>query len=233
MRRFLPNERFLYYGDNLNAPYGTRSEEEIRSLTFDSVQVLLDRGVKALVIACNTATSAAAEALRSSLTLPIIGMEPALKPAALKYEGGTIIVMATPATLRQNKFKCLMQHYGAGVQMLPCPELVEFVERGEIDSPALSAYLAERFAPYRGRKVDAVVLGCTHFVFARGAIERAMPGAELFDGNEGTARHLEDVLRSMDLLNPAGPGSVEILTSGDPAIHLPVMNALYNLPMDD
>lgn len=232
MRRILPNERFLYYGDNLNAPYGTRSEEEIRSLTSDSVRVLLNRGIKALVIACNTATSAAAEALRSSLTLPIIGMEPALKPAALKYEGGTILVMATPATLRQKKFQNLMQHYGAGVQMLPCAELVKFVERGEIDSPALSAYLAERFAPYRDRRVDAIVLGCTHYVFARSAIERLMPGAELFDGNEGTARHLEEVLRSLDLLNPVGPGSVEFLTSGDPDIYLPIIDALYGLAMD-
>ncbi len=232
MRRILPNERFIYYGDNLNAPYGTRPEEEIRSLTFDSVRVLMDRGVKALVIACNTATSAAAETLRASLKLPIIGMEPALKPAALSHEGGTILVMATPATLRQKKFQDLMRHYGAGVQMLPCPELVEFVERGEIDSPALSAYLAARFAPYRGRRVDAIVLGCTHYVFLRSAIQAVMPGAELFDGNEGTARHLEDVLRSMDLINPVGPGTVEILTSGDPDIYLPIIDTLYGLPMD-
>ena len=112
MRRILPNERFIYYGDNLNAPYGTRPEAEIRSLTFDSVRVLMDRGVKALVIACNTATSAAVESLRASLELPIIGMEPALKPAALSHEGGTILVMATPATLRQKKFHDLMRHYG-------------------------------------------------------------------------------------------------------------------------
>lgn len=233
MRRILPNERFIYYGDNLNAPYGTRPEAEIRTLTFDSVQVLMDRGVKALVIACNTATSAAVESLRASLDLPIIGMEPALKPAALSHEGGTILVMATPATLRQKKFHDLMQHYGAGAQMLPCPELVEFAERGEINSPALSAYLRERFAPYRGQRVDAIVLGCTHYVFLRSAIRSAMPGADLFDGNEGTARRLEDVLRSLDLLNAIGPGSVEFLTSGDPDIYLPVFGMLYGLPMDD
>jgi glutamate racemase len=233
MRKMMPGERFIYYGDNLNAPYGTRPEHEIRLLTFASVQELLDRNVKALVIACNTATSAAAEALRERLTLPIIGMEPALKPAALSHENGKILVMATPATLRQRKFQELMRAYGDRAEMLPCPGLMEFAERGDIDSPALDKYLLDRFAPYEGEDVDAIVLGCTHYVFARRAIGKAMPRAQLYDGNEGTARRLMDILRAQGLEGPDEGGSVEFLTSGDPDTFLPIFQMLYDLPPDD
>ncbi len=231
LRVNLPDERFIYYGDNFNAPYGTRPEEEILALTLASVQALLARSVKALVIACNTATSAAVGDLRASLKLPIIGMEPALKPAARASDGGRILVMATPATLRQKKFQELMRQYGDRAEMVPCPGLMEFVERGEIDSPALDEYLKERFAPFDD--VDAIVLGCTHYVFLRRAIHKAMPGALLFDGNEGTARRLQDVLGAEDLLNPEGPGSVEFITTGDPEVFLPIFQMLYELPLDD
>lgn len=231
MRALLPNERFIYYGDNRNAPYGTRPEGEILALTLKSVEALLERNIKALVIACNTATSAAAHELRARLSLPIIGMEPALKPAALALGGGRILVMATPATLRQKKFQELMRQYGDRAEMLPCPGLMEFVERGEIDSPALDEYLKDRFAPFGG--ADAIVLGCTHYVFLRRAIMKAMPGALLFDGNEGTARRLQDVLRAEGLLNPTGPGSVEFVTTGEPDVFLPVFHTLYELPLND
>ncbi len=233
LRGMMPHERFIYYGDNLNAPYGTRPEHEIRLLTQKSVQELTDQSVKALVIACNTATSAAAEDLRQRLPLPIIGMEPALKPAALSGDGGRILVMATPATLRQKKFQALMGHYGQSAEMLPCPGLMEFAERGEIDSLALDAYLTDRFAPFAGAEVGAIVLGCTHYVFLRHAIQKAMPGARLYDGNEGTARRLKDVLGAEGLEAPPGPGSVEFQTSGEPEKYLPIFHMLYNLPLED
>jgi glutamate racemase len=230
MRDVLPNERFIYYGDNLNAPYGTRPEHEIRALTLQSVEALLALGVKALVIACNTATSAAVSDLRARLDLPIIGMEPALKPAALTPGSGRILVMATPATLRQRKFQELMGQYGGRAEMLPCPGLMEFAERGEIDSPQLDEYLKDRFAPYD--HVDGIVLGCTHYVFLRQAIQKAMPSALLFDGNEGTARRLQDVLIEQGLENPNGPGSVEFLTTGDPDTFLPIFHMLYEMPLN-
>jgi len=185
------------------------------------------------VVACNTATSAAADDLRARYALPIIGMEPALKPAALTHGDGRILVMATPATLRQRKFQELMRHYGKSAQMLPCPGLMEFAERGEIDSPALDRYLAARFAPYRNAQIDAIVLGCTHYVFLKRAIQKAMPAARLFDGNEGTARRLQDVLRAAGLENRDGPGGVEFMTSGDPEIYLPVFRMLFELPPDE
>ena len=172
----LPGEDFLYFGDSANAPYGVRPVAEVRRLTQDVIGRLYDRGIKAAVIACNTATSAAIGPLRAAFPdIPVIGIEPALKPAVAHHR--RVLVLATPLTLREEKFVALM-HQCAGcaeIVPLPCPELVEFVERGELDSPALTAYLARQLGPYAGR-VDAAVLGCTHFPFARRAIRAALGG---------------------------------------------------------
>ena len=225
--RVLPDERYLYYGDTRNAPYGDRAEAEIRALTRAAAEHLLEQGVKALVIACNTATSAAVKVLRGELDIPVIGVEPALKPAAMARGQGKVLVMATAATLRQDKFQSLMERYGQDALVAPCPGLMEFAERGELDSPALDAYLDERLLPLRGERIDAVVLGCTHYVFLRSAVARHVPGARLFDGNLGTARRLEALLTEADARS-GGPGSVEFEAS-DPA-SLPVMRMLYELP---
>lgn len=227
----LPKEDFIYYGDNLNAPYGTREEAEIRGLTARAVEHLRAQGVKAVVIACNTATSAAAEILREHLDLPIVGMEPALKPAQTHHASGKIAVMATPATLRQKKFLQLMEKYGRDAVALPCPGLMEFAERGEIDSPALDALLKKLLSPLAGEAVESAVLGCTHYVFLRRAILKALPGAVLYDGNEGTARRLANLLAERDLLNPQPSGRVAFETSGDEAVFLPVMRRLYEMKL--
>ena len=187
----MPSEHFLYFGDSANAPYGTRPTAEIRSLTLAHAERLFDRGAKALVVACNTATSAAIGELRARWPdRVIIGIEPALKLAVSRHPGGCIGVLATEATLREEKFAALLQRCAENCHILkcPCPELVEFVERGELDSPALTAYLARQLGPYAGR-VDAAVLGCTHFPFARRAIRAALGGnVTLYDGSDGTAR---------------------------------------------
>ena len=203
LRALMPGERYLYFGDSANAPYGTRSLEEVRALTIENIGRLYDRGIKAAVIACNTATSAAVSALRERfLDIPIIGMEPALKPAALAHPGGTVLVLATPLTLREEKFSHLMEHYRDGARIVPlaCPELVEFVERGELESDALLQYLHARLDPWRGG-ADAAVLGCTHFPFLRKAIRRVLgPGVVLYDGGAGTARQTQRQLQMHSLL---------------------------------
>ena len=219
LRALMPNERYLYFGDSANAPYGTRPLEEVRALTLRNIGMLYDRGIKAAVIACNTATSAAVTALRDRFReIPIIGMEPALKPAALAHPGGTVLVLATPLTLREEKFSHLMEHYRDGVRIVPlaCPELVEFVERGELDSPALDAYLQQRLGPWRER-ADAAVLGCTHFPFLKNAIRKALnENAVLYDGGAGTARQTRRQLELRDLRREGDDlGSVVIENSLD------------------
>ena len=230
--RMLPRERFVYYGDNLNAPYGTKSEEEIRTLALHVADVLLSMGIKALVVACNTATSAAIATLRERLTIPVVGMEPALKPAALRREQGEIAVLATPATLRQRKFQHLYALYGEHAIILPCPGLMEFAERGELTGPGIDAFLQETFSPLKGVKLDAAVLGCTHYVFLRQAIGKALPGVALIDGNDGTARRLKYLLEQAGTLKDEGEGGVTFLTSGDEQVFIPRMEMLLRVPID-
>ena len=225
--RLLPRERFIYYGDNKNAPYGTRSEEEIRALSLDVANWLLSRDVKAMLVACNTATSAAIQTLRERLSIPVVGMEPELKPAYELHADGKILVLATPATRRQAKFHRLYERYGEHAVALPCPELVEFVESGRCEGDEIDAYLARRFADVQGEKLAAAVLGCTHFSFLKKALGRALPGVPLLDGNEGSARRLEYLLRENGTLREDGEGSVEFFTSGDEDVFLPLMRRLF------
>ena len=224
--RELPGERFIYYGDTLHAPYGTRTTEEVLRLTEDVVRQLEGDGIKALVIACNTATGAAAAALRAEKAYPVIGMEPALKPAEENWRGGKILVMATPLTLRQEKFLRLMDRFGAHAVPLPCPGLMELVERE--DDPGAEAYLRRLFGEWKEEEIDAVVLGCTHYVFLRPMIRRMLPDRVLItDGNAGTARQLRRVLSERGLLSGEALGNVEMRTSGDGREIIPKMERMY------
>ncbi len=224
LRRELPDERFLFYGDTGNAPYGTKPREQVMACVQRVMDVLLAADVKAVVIACNTATAVAAADLRARYALPIIGIEPALKPAQEKRHGGSILVMATPVTLALEKFQALYARYGEGAIPLPCPGLMELVEREDV--PAARRYLTELLSPYDLEQVDAVVLGCTHYVFLRPILREILPEtAAILDGNEGTARQLRRVLNDQGLLAD-GPGSVTLMTSGDAQTVLPVMERL-------
>ena len=213
MIRELPEERFIYYGDMAHAPYGTKTTQEVTDCVWNVVDHLTAKKIKALVIACNTATGAAAKELRSRLTIPVVGMEPALKPASKARKNGSVLVLATPLTLHQEKFENLMKQYGQGAVKVPCPGLMEIVEAD--DGAGALHYLQELFSRFRLDQVDAVVLGCTHYVFLRDMIRDLLPDRiAITDGNAGTARQLRRVLAEKDLLNEEGPGSVEIETSG-------------------
>ena len=207
--KVLPGERFLYFGDSANAPYGTRPKEEVKDLTFRAAEYFLSRGIKALVVACNTATSAAIADLRAAYPdLIVIGIEPALKLAADTCPGGTLGVMATPMTLREEKFALLMERFdkSCDIYKLPAPGLVELIETGKADSPEAEELLRALFAPIP--KLDALVLGCTHYPFAAKAISRVLgEGTILLDGGDGTARETKRRLAEADLLRE-GSGQV-------------------------
>ena len=210
LRRVLPEEKFLYFGDSSNAPYGTKTKDEVKALTFAAAEKLMDRGIKALVVACNTATSAAINDLRAAWPdLIIIGIEPALKLAADKFPGGALGVMATPMTLREEKFAALMARYEGScrVYKLPAPGLVELIESGKADSPEAEELLKNLFAACP-EKLDAVVLGCTHYPFASEALRRVLgEDVALLDGGDGTARETRRRLAAADLLR-CGEGQI-------------------------
>ena len=215
MIRVLPQEHFIYYGDTANAPYGTKETGEVIRIVRQVTDRLLERNIKALVIACNTATGAAAYTLRRELTIPVIGMEPALKPASEIRKDGDVLVLATPLTLHQEKFNLLMEKYGEGAVRVPCTGLMELVEQE--DWRGAETYLKELFARYDLEKTDAVVLGCTHYVFLKDMIRRMLPEhVVITEGSEGTARQLKRVLARNRLLNESGEGLVELETSGSP-----------------
>lgn len=216
--KILPQENYLYFGDSRNAPYGMKSKDEVQKLTIDAAQYLFGQGAKGLVVACNTATSAGVRVLREMYPdIPIVGIEPAVKPAALLKRGGRVLVMATPMTIREEKFQKLMAKYQLEAQILPlpCPGLMDFVERGDLHSADFRKYLEELLYEYREHPVDAAVLGCTHYPFAKEMIQEILgPNAVIFDGGEGTAREMKRRLGEANLLNPSKErGTVTFLNS--------------------
>ena len=203
VRRLLPEESLLYLGDGKNCPYGSRPREEVRALADAAVAWLVEEGCKLVVVACNTATSAAIVQLREAYPdIPVIGTEPALKPAVEKYPGGRILVMATPMTIKQEKFQALKRQYDAQAEIiaLPCGGLMEFVERGMLRGPEVENYLFDRLEPYLKVPVDAIVLGCTHYPFLTGAIRKLVGRQpEIMDGSHGVAMQLQRKLQEQGI----------------------------------
>lgn len=220
IRQLLPHENIIYYGDDKNAPYGTKDVATIRQLSENCVNFLLQKGVKAIVIACNTASSAAVEYLRGKFGIPIVAMEPAVRPAKAQAGQKKVLVMATQATLSLTRYRGRIEelHMQQQVLSLPCPRLVMLVERGITKGPEARAEVERLFQPYRGEDVGVVVLGCTHFVHMKDTIAQVVqdiwPQAEVMDGNLGTARWLKHVLEETELLNPQEEeGSLAFYTS--------------------
>ena len=234
----LPNENYIFYGDNANAPYGDRTEDEILSLTSQAADLLIDHGVKALVLACNTATSASINVLRNKLAVPVVSIEPAIKPACSAPGEGKVFMLATAATTKLARYRALQAR-------MPDPDrvinvgisgIVARVERGEIGPGSMDDILEKYLAPYTGMRADAVVLGCTHYIFPAEAIEtwfkRHFSGpCRLYDGNRATVRQLGRVLARNGLLNDRGCGRVEFSTSGDREALLPVFKQLLETPI--
>lgn len=216
IRRQLPEEKIIFFGDSARNPYGTKSKEEIASCSMEIAKHLESRGIKALVIACNTATSAAAPLLRSTFDFDIIGMEPALKVAADKKPGGKIAVWATKLTLEEEKFARLMHRFDSDheIRRIPCPKLVRLVEEGKLGQTELvDQVLKEYLEQSRFEDLDSIVLGCTHFIFFKERLKELTEGKiDIVDGNEGTVRHLGQLLEQKDLLS-SGPGGIEMENS--------------------
>ena len=213
----MPGERFLYYGDSANAPYGTKTVAQVRELSVAVAEKLLAQGIKALVVACNTATAAAVDLLREKYAdLIVVGIEPAVKLAADQFPGGTVGVMATPLTTDSEKLHALEARWQekCNIIPLPTPGLVELVEAGKAVSAESEALLRPMLAPYAG-KLDAVVLGCTHYPFAAATIRKVLgEKTVLLDGGEGTARETRRRLMAADLLRD-GEGVIEIRSSAE------------------
>jgi len=220
--RVLSSEDFIYYADTLNAPYGTKSREEVRALVFNAVDFIVSLGVSAVVIACNTATSVAIEDLRKRYSIPIIGMEPAVKPAVEKSGsmGKRVLVTATPLTLREEKLKHLIDRIDNEhiVDLLPLPGLVNFAENFEFRDEIVSEYLLKELSACDINNYGTIVLGCTHFLFYRNLLKKIVPGhIDIIDGNIGTINNLKRVLDQRGN-HENGNGKVSWYCSGKPVV---------------
>jgi len=216
--KLLPRENYIYYADTLHVPYGEKSKNEVRSYVFEAVEFIARQHVKAVVIACNTATSAAVKDLRAKYDFPILGIEPAVKPAITKSHGKSkrVLVLATTLTLKEEKYNNLVSKLDDDhiVDGLPLPGLVEFAERFEFNENIVLPYLAEQLAPYDISQYEVVVLGCTHFPFYKAMLRKLLPkNSYIIDGGIGTAQNLKRTLTKMNRLNE-GTGEVIYYNSG-------------------
>ncbi len=236
--RLMPAEDFIYFGDSLNAPYGTKEQKVIRELTFAVVENLMKQGIKGLAVACNTATSAAVRRLRSEYPeLPIVGIEPAVKPAVTASHGGRILVMATPMTIAQEKYHALLDRYKdqAEIVSVPCGGLMEFVEHGEIQGSELTHYFQEHLSPYLTENTETIVLGCTHYPFLRPQLRTFLGDRPiaLIDGSLGTSMELKRRLNVKHLLREDNrKGRVVIQNSSGRQDMIERSYELLNMPME-
>jgi len=206
-RQLLPGENFVYYADTDHVPYGPKQIDEIRTYILKAAAFLVQLPVKALVLACNTATSSSVKELRERYSIPILGMEPAVKPAVEKSDGKRVLVLATQLTLKEEKFKDLVARVDNEniVDKMALPELVDLAEKFQFDERVTLPILQEKFSGLDPGQYGTVVLGCTHFPFYRNTLARIFPpSAVIIDGNEGTVRHLKKSLEEKQLLNKSG-----------------------------
>lgn len=225
IRRVLPGEQLIYVSDARYLPYGNKPETVIRERAFAICHFFVGLGAKAIVVACNTATAAAARELRAGFRVPIVGIEPAVKPAASATRTGIVGILATASTLQSRKYGELLERYGhfARVISQPCCGLVERVEAGDLDGPETMALLRSYIAPLLEAGADTLVLGCTHYPFLVDAIRSVVgAGVRIVDPSEAVARRLADVLGE----RATGAGGLRCFSTGDPAIQAALMSRL-------
>lgn len=231
----LPHENLLYVADSAHAPYGGKSPREIQARSTALTEFLVGRGAKAIVVACNTATAAAIGLLRERYPLPVIGMEPAVKPAVTATRSGVVGVLATTGTLKSAQFAALLESYGKNVRVVTqgCPGLVECVERGELDTSETRELLSHYIEPLLAEGADTLVLGCTHYPFLKPLIEELVDGrVALIDTGAAVARQVRRRIEEAGLASSGlTSGQVWLWTSGDLAQGRRVMEALWETAM--
>jgi len=205
----LPQENLIYFADSHHAPYGDKTPKQIENRVYAVAKFLLTHGAKALVIACNTATAATAQKLREKyafLDLPIIAMEPAIKPAAATTKTGVVGVLATASTLRSTQFSTLLDSYGKHIEVhtQPCIGLVECIERGELNTESTKELLTRYCIPLLEKGADTLVLGCTHYPFVKETIQSIVGNdIQVIDTGAAVAKHLDNILHKQSLINTA------------------------------
>lgn len=236
IRRLLPNEMLLYVADSGFAPYGERGTAYIEQRCTSIANFLVGAGAKAIVVACNTATATIVPALRQRVTVPVVAIEPAVKPAAGASHSGVVGVLATRQTLASERFTRLVGRHAAGVEVVsePCPDLVNLVERGVTSGAEAEALVRTHVQRLKERHADTIVLGCTHFHFLRSLVEAAAgPDVRVIDPGNAVALELRRRLAAFGLLRAESrTGSDRFWTSGDVTVGNAIIGKLWPWPRE-
>lgn len=235
IRRALPAEDLIYIADTAHVPYGDKPLDDVRARSLAIGRHLQGAGAKLLVVACNTASGAALERLREVLSIPVVGLEPAVKTGVALTQNRKIGVMATSGTLKSDRFARLVRTYARGVEVVaqPCPGLADLIEEGHLEDQTLFTRLEELTEPLKRAGVDTVVLGCTHYPFVARPLARVLgPKVELVDSAPAIARRTDQLLKDAGLRATSGAGSFRLLTTGDPRKVAPVVSRLWGAPVE-
>jgi glutamate racemase len=230
IRRMLPADDLLYVADTAYCPYGDRPLPEVRSRALAVGSFLERSGARLLVVACNTASGAALEELRQAVSVPVVGLEPAVKTGAALTRNRRVGVMATAGTLASARYARLVRDHGSGIEIVPqpCPGLADLVEEGHFDSERLLARLEQLTLPLKRAAVDTVVLGCTHYAFVREPLARVLgPEVRIVDSAPAIARRTQSLSPRDAFGTDDGPGRLTVLTTGDPDRVAPVVARLW------
>ncbi|MDH0645506.1 glutamate racemase [Pseudomonas sp. GD03858] len=234
IQRLLPNESLLYVADSGHVPYGEKSPDYIRQRLRHIAAFFHEQGAKAMVLACNTATVAAVADLRELYPdWPLVGMEPAVKPAAAATRSGVVGVLATTGTLQSAKFAALLDRFASDVRVVtqPCPGLVERIETGDLTSPELRQLLLQYVQPLLAAGCDTLILGCTHYPFLRPMLATMVPAdVAIIDTGAAVARQLQRLLGARDLLSDQPARATAFWSSGEPAGMQKVLPLLWTQP---
>jgi len=217
-RKRMPSEDYIFYADTLHVPYGSKPKEKVKDYILSAVRSIMEQDVKALVVACNTATSVAIQDLRAMYNIPIVGMEPAVKPAVEmnRSSGRRVLVAATPLTLKESKFHELVKRVDdrSIVDTLPLPELVEYCEDLVFEGEMIESYFQQKLSGFQLEHYGTLVLGCTHYPFYRSVLSRILPAhMKIIDGSGGTAKRLQEVVKPA--ADAKGEGSVRFMCSDE------------------
>ncbi len=230
IHQLLPNESSIYLADSINAPYGQKSKQEIIDLCFKNTNLLLNKGCKLIVVACNTATTNAIKQLRATYSIPFIGIEPAIKPAALNSKTKSIGILATKGTLSSELFHNTSELYSENIKIVEQVGvgLVELIESGNIDSEEMINLLKEYLNPMIKENIDHLVLGCSHYPFLIPIIKKIIPkNISIIDSGKAVAKHVEIILHKQNLLSTNHNSLNEFFTNSNTTVIKAILNDSY------
>ena len=232
VKKLLPNEDIIYFSDNLNSPYGNKPIETIKKISFNNTQWLLDNGCKLIVVACNTATTNSISDLRNKFNIPFVGIEPAIKPAAMKTKTGKIGVLATKGTLSSDLFNTTSIDYASNIEILEKngDGLVELIENGIFEGIEIENLLHKHLDFMINKKIDHLVLGCTHYPFLIKVLSELLPSSiKIIDSGEAVAKQTKSLLINNKIENKSNQGKYSFYYNGDSASLNKVLNHKFEI----